>query len=51
MIFLGIFSLRYTSHEWLDQMPIQVATGAITDRLTAQAYTITIAAKESMRRL
>ena len=42
---------QFDSHEWLDQMPIQVAAEAITDRLTAQAYTITIEAKESMRRL
>lgn len=42
---------QFDSHEWLEQMPIQVAAEAITDRLTAQAYTITIEAKESMRRL
>ncbi|NLB50482.1 MAG: ATP-binding protein [Clostridiaceae bacterium] len=42
---------QFDSHEWLDQMPIQVAAEAITDRLTAQAYTITIEAKESMRML
>lgn len=42
---------QFDSHEWLDQMPIQVAAEAITDRLTAQSYTITIEAKESMRML
>lgn len=42
---------QFDSHEWLEPMPIQVAAEAITDRLTAQAYTITIEAKESMRRL
>ncbi len=35
--------------EWLDQIPIPVAAEAITDRLSAQAYRITIGGIRSMR--
>lgn len=40
---------QYNPDEWISQMPIQVAAEAITDRLTAQAYSIVIESKESMR--
>jgi DNA replication protein DnaC len=42
---------QYSPDEWIGQMPIQVAAEAITDRLTAQAYTITIESRESMRQI
>jgi DNA replication protein DnaC len=42
---------QYSPDEWIGQMPIQVAAEAITDRLTAQAYTITIESRESMRQV
>ncbi len=42
---------QYSPDEWIEQMPIQVAAEAITDRLTAGAYTITIESRESMRQL
>jgi DNA replication protein DnaC len=29
---------QFDSHEWLEQMPIQVVAEAIADRLTAQAH-------------
>ena len=42
---------QYSPDEWIGQMPIQVAAEAITDRVTAQAYTITIESRESMRQV
>jgi DNA replication protein DnaC len=40
---------QFSPDEWIEQMPIQVAAEAITDRLTAKARTIVIEGKESMR--
>ncbi len=42
---------QFSPDEWIGQMPIQVAAEAITDRLTAQAYTITLDSRESMRKM
>ena len=44
-----IIASQYEPAEWLDQIPIPVATEAITDRLSAQAYMITIEGNRSMR--
>lgn len=41
---------QFNPDEWITQMPIQVAAEAITDRLTSQAYEITLESKESMRK-
>lgn len=44
-----IISSQFEPAEWLDQIPIPVAAEAITDRLSAQAYSIIIKGKKSMR--
>ena len=44
-----IIASQYEPAEWLDQIPIPVAAEAITDRLSAQAYRITIGGIRSMR--
>ena len=44
-----IIASQYEPAEWLDQIPIPVAAEAITDRLSAQAYRITIGGSRSMR--
>lgn len=41
---------QFSPDEWISQMPIQVAAESITDRLTSQAYEITLISKESMRK-
>ena len=46
-----IIASQYEPAEWLDQIPIPVAAEAITDRLSAQAYRITLDSKNSMRLL
>ncbi len=46
-----IIASQYEPAEWLDQIPIPVAAEAITDRLSAQSYRITIKGKKSMRSL
>jgi len=46
-----IIASQYEPAEWLDQIPIPVAAEAITDRLSSQAYRITIKGKKSMRLL
>jgi len=59
-LLLSLIDRRYHQHatiivsqfeppEWLDQIPIPVAAEAITDRLSAQAYTVIIQGKQSMR--
>ncbi len=40
---------QFEPAEWLDQIPIGVAAEAITDRLSAKAYKITIQGSKSMR--
>lgn len=40
---------QFEPAEWLDQIPIAVAAEAITDRLTAKSYKITIHGNQSMR--
>jgi len=40
---------QFEPAEWLDQIPIAVAAEAITDRLTAKSYKITIHGDQSMR--
>ncbi len=44
-----IIASQYEPAEWLDQIPIPVAAEAITDRLSAQSYKITIKGNRSMR--
>lgn len=44
-----IVASQYEPAEWLDQIPIPVAAEAITDRLSAQAYTIVLRGNKSMR--
>ena len=44
-----IIASQYEPAEWLDQIPIPVAAEAIIDRLSAQAYRITIEGNRSMR--
>ena len=44
-----IIASQYEPAEWLDQIPIPVAAEAITDRLAAKAYKITIQGNKSMR--
>jgi len=44
-----IVASQYEPAEWLDQIPIPVAAEAITDRLSAQAYTIVVKGNKSMR--
>jgi DNA replication protein DnaC len=44
-----IIASQYEPAEWLDQIPIPVTAEAITDRLSAQAYRITLDSKNSMR--
>ena len=39
---------QYEPAEWLQQISVHAAAEAITDRLTAQAYTIILESKESM---
>ena len=46
-----IIASQYEPAEWLDQIPIPVAAEAITDRLSSQAYRITIKGRKSMRLL
>lgn len=46
-----IIASQYEPAEWIDQIPIPVAAEAITDRLSSQAYRITIKGKKSMRLL
>lgn len=41
---------QFNPDEWIEQMPIQVAAEAITDRLTSKAYSIVIESRESMRK-
>ena len=59
-ILLSLIDRRHNTHptivvsqfepaEWLDQIPIAVAAEAITDRLSAKAYKITIQGTKSMR--
>ena len=40
---------QFEPDEWLDQIPIAVAAEAITDRLTAKSYKLTIHGEKSMR--
>lgn len=40
---------QFEPAEWLDQIPIAVAAEAITDRLSAKAYKLTVAGHKSMR--
>lgn len=40
---------RFRPDEWMNQIPVQVAAEAITDRLTAKAYTIILESKISLR--
>jgi len=42
---------QFQPAEWLDQIPVPVAAEAITDRLSAQSYRITIRGEKSMRSL
>ena len=42
---------QFSPDEWIEQIPLQVAAEAITDRLTSNAHTITLESKESMRKL
>lgn len=48
---LTIVIWRFNTYEWNAQMPIQVEEEAITDRLTSQAYEITLFRKETLRKL
>lgn len=45
-----IIVTQYEPAEWLDQMAVPLAAEALTDRLAARSYKITITSKESMRR-
>lgn len=40
---------QFRPDEWINQIPVQVAAEAITDRLTAKAYTIVLESKTSLR--
>lgn len=40
---------QFNPEEWITQIPNQLAAESITDRLTAQAHTIVLESKESMR--
>jgi len=44
-----IVASQFEPAEWLDQVPLPVAAEAITDRLSSQAYKISIKGKKSMR--
>ncbi len=44
-----IVASQYDPAEWLDQIPVQVAAEAITDRLASRAYRIVIGGARSMR--
>lgn len=44
-----IIASQFEPAEWLDQIPVAVAAEAITDRLNAKAYKITLQSTKSMR--
>lgn len=40
---------QFEPHEWLQQIPIQIAAESLTDRLATGSYTLEIISDESMR--